>query len=79
MVGSVKAHRRRPAREIEFDLEAVRDVLRLARRVVKRLTLIESWLKKTRDRQAANADQRAAAFEAYGDEERAERVREGKS
>jgi hypothetical protein len=57
--------RRRPASEIEFDLEHVRHVARLARRVVKQLALMERWLKKAKTRTAkATPEEIAAAFEA---------------
>jgi len=57
--------RRRPASEIEFDLEHVRHIKRLARRVVKQLTMMEKWLKKAKTRTAkATPEEIAAAFEA---------------
>jgi hypothetical protein len=62
----VSRRRRRPS-EVEFDLEAVRDVMRLARRVVKRLAMIEHWLNKQRKTaDKPTKDGVAAAFEFYG-------------
>jgi hypothetical protein len=50
---------------LEFDLENVRHIRRLARRVVKQLTMLEAWLKKAKKRHAtASPDEIAAAFDA---------------
>ena len=54
--------RRKPS-ELEFDLMAVRDLKRLARRLVRRIELMERYLKKYRTSKAS-AEEIAAAIEA---------------
>jgi hypothetical protein len=71
------ARPKRRATLVEFDLMAIRDVKRLAKRLVRKIAMMKGYLKKFR-RSKASAEQIAAAIDAVkpGEAELASRENE---